>query len=208
MGNYPGRIRRPSFPTVISLIALFVALGGTSYAVIKLPAKSVGNRELKSNAVTSAKIRAGSVSRSDLAPSARAGSRGPRGATGPAGPAGADGDAVAPEPWKPLPLASLWRNYGQSFSTSGYRKDARGRVYVRGLVAKDGDPLTDEVIATLPAGYRPPEWLVFPVATGASPAGQLYGRADVNPSGEIVWRAGATGAGEFVSLETLSFWAE
>ncbi len=51
-------MRRPSFPTVISLIALFVALGGTSYAVIRLPAKSVGNRELKSNAVTSAKIRA------------------------------------------------------------------------------------------------------------------------------------------------------
>jgi hypothetical protein len=51
-------MRRPGFPTVISLIALFVALGGTSYAVIKLPPRSVGNRELKSNAVTSAKIRA------------------------------------------------------------------------------------------------------------------------------------------------------
>lgn len=40
---------RPSFPTATSLIALFVVLGGTSCAVIELPAKSVGNRELKSN---------------------------------------------------------------------------------------------------------------------------------------------------------------
>lgn len=27
-------MRRPSFPTVISLLALFVALGGTSYAEV------------------------------------------------------------------------------------------------------------------------------------------------------------------------------
>jgi hypothetical protein len=32
MGNYPAPIRRPSLPTVIPLIALFVALGGTPYA--------------------------------------------------------------------------------------------------------------------------------------------------------------------------------
>ncbi len=95
-------MRRPSFPTVISLIALFVALGGTSYAVIKLPAKSVGNRELKSNAVTSAKIRPGAVSRSDLARSARSVGRGPRGPVGPSG------DSVAPEPWKALPFQGSW----------------------------------------------------------------------------------------------------
>jgi hypothetical protein len=28
--NYPGAIRRPSLPTVVSPTALFVALGGTS----------------------------------------------------------------------------------------------------------------------------------------------------------------------------------
>jgi len=50
---------------IVALLALFVALGGTSYAVIKLPAKSVGNRELKSNAVTSAKIRPRAIAASD-----------------------------------------------------------------------------------------------------------------------------------------------
>jgi hypothetical protein len=37
--------------------------------VIKLPAKSVGNRELKRNAVSGSKIRPRAISRSDLAPS-------------------------------------------------------------------------------------------------------------------------------------------
>ena len=49
--------RAPSPALVISLIALFVALGGTSYAAItRLPANSVGTAQLKNNAVTGAKL--------------------------------------------------------------------------------------------------------------------------------------------------------
>ena len=54
-------MRRPSFPTVILRIALFVAVGGTSYAVIKLPSNSVGGREIKPDSVTGGDIRNGSV---------------------------------------------------------------------------------------------------------------------------------------------------
>jgi len=79
---------RLSYANVISSIALFVALGGTGYAVTQLPRNSVGSRQLKSNAVTSGKIRARAVQRSDLAPTARGGARGPRGPVGPAGPVG------------------------------------------------------------------------------------------------------------------------
>jgi hypothetical protein len=47
----------PSPALVISLIALFVALGGTSYAAISsLPANSVGTQQLKNGAVTAAKL--------------------------------------------------------------------------------------------------------------------------------------------------------
>lgn len=45
---------------VISLVALFVALGGGAYAA--LGANSVGHRQLKAGAVTTAKIRNGAVS--------------------------------------------------------------------------------------------------------------------------------------------------
>jgi len=47
---------RPSPALVISLIALFVALGGTSYAAIALPKNSVGTKQIKKGAVTAAKL--------------------------------------------------------------------------------------------------------------------------------------------------------
>jgi hypothetical protein len=40
----------------IGLLALFIALGGTSYAAAKLPRNSVGTTQLKSGAVTEAKL--------------------------------------------------------------------------------------------------------------------------------------------------------
>ena len=55
-------IRKPSPALIIAVIALFVALGGTSYAATVLPAKSVGTIQLKNGAVTNAKIKAHAVS--------------------------------------------------------------------------------------------------------------------------------------------------
>lgn len=45
-----------SYSNVVSSLALFVALGGVSYAAIKIPAHSVGARQLKSQAVTQGKL--------------------------------------------------------------------------------------------------------------------------------------------------------
>ena len=45
------RANRPSPALVISVIALFVALGGSAYA-----AKKIGSKEIKNNAITAAKI--------------------------------------------------------------------------------------------------------------------------------------------------------
>lgn len=45
----------------IALLALFIALGGTTYAATALPANSVGAKQLKKNAVTAAKIKSGAV---------------------------------------------------------------------------------------------------------------------------------------------------
>jgi len=51
---------------VISVIALIVALGGVSYAAIKIPKNSVGTKQLKKNSVTSAKVRNGTLLRNDF----------------------------------------------------------------------------------------------------------------------------------------------
>lgn len=59
-------LRRPSPALVISCLALFVALGGTSYAVVKLPPRSVGTKQLKPNAVTSAKVKDNALTGADV----------------------------------------------------------------------------------------------------------------------------------------------
>ena len=55
-----------SFANVVSMLALFVALGGVSYAALKLPKNSVGSKQIKKNAVKSGKIKAGAVGNGKL----------------------------------------------------------------------------------------------------------------------------------------------
>jgi hypothetical protein len=58
---------------VVAYLALFIALGGTSYAAVNLPAGSVGTRELRNGAVTNKKLAKGSVGAADLDPKSIAG---------------------------------------------------------------------------------------------------------------------------------------
>lgn len=81
----------------VSLAALFIAMGGTSYAAVTLKANSVGSVQLKSNSVTSSKVKNGSLLATDFLagqlPKGPAGATGATGATGPAGPTGSTGAA-------------------------------------------------------------------------------------------------------------------
>jgi hypothetical protein len=90
---------------LVALAALFVALGGTSYAALQLPKGSVGTSQLKRNAVTSPKVKPGSLLLSDFKRAERSRLRGPQGpqgpqgsqgAQGPQGPQGVQGNAGAP----------------------------------------------------------------------------------------------------------------
>lgn len=68
----------------LALVALFVALSGSAYAAVTLPAGSVGTRQIRNGAVTLAKI--ATAARGGLK-----GGRGPQGAQGVAGPRGLQG---------------------------------------------------------------------------------------------------------------------
>jgi hypothetical protein len=57
---------RPSPAMAVALLSLVLAVGGTSYAAVKLPAKSVGTPQLKNNAVTPPKLKNGSVTGAKL----------------------------------------------------------------------------------------------------------------------------------------------
>ena len=85
--------RRLGSAHVISLLALFVALGGGAYAVTSLPRNSVGTTQLRRGAVTPAKLsKAAKVRlRGPAGPRGATGAKGDTGATGGSGPAGAPG---------------------------------------------------------------------------------------------------------------------
>jgi len=96
---------RLTFSNVVAVIALFIALGGVSYAAVKIPKNSVGTKQLKNNAVNSNKVKNGSLLAKDFKKGQiPKGPQGPRGATGATGlqglpgvtgPAGATGSAGA-----------------------------------------------------------------------------------------------------------------
>ena len=91
------RIPRISPTLAIAGTALVVSLGGTTYAATALPSASVGTTQLKAGAVTSAKVKNGSLKRLDFTlgqlPAGPAGPQGPAGRKGDRGPAGAVGPA-------------------------------------------------------------------------------------------------------------------
>ena len=55
------RGRRPSAPLVISVVALFMSVGGVGYAAISLPPNSVGTDQIRNEAVTYKKIQPNTV---------------------------------------------------------------------------------------------------------------------------------------------------
>jgi hypothetical protein len=60
--------RRPSAALIVACAALFVSLGGASYAAVTIPDNSVGAAQIKKNAVTNAKLAANSVTYKKIAP--------------------------------------------------------------------------------------------------------------------------------------------
>lgn len=71
-----------SYANVTATLALVIALGGTSYAAIKLPKNSVSTLQVKDRSLLKKDFRPGQLP---------AGKRGPAGPAGPAGDAGAGG---------------------------------------------------------------------------------------------------------------------
>jgi hypothetical protein len=96
-----------TFANVTSCLALFVALGGSSYAALKLPAGSVGTPQIQKSAVTAAKIKEEAINAVKIQKEAITGSKikddsitqndisgsavGTPGPPGPPGPPGAPG---------------------------------------------------------------------------------------------------------------------
>ena len=104
--------------SVLALIALFVALGGVSYAAVTINGKNIQNnsipgKKLKNGAVTNNKVKANSLGANRLTSAARASLRGARGPQGPAGPQGAHGAQGSQGPQGPEGPAGTALAYAQ-----------------------------------------------------------------------------------------------
>ena len=145
---------RLTYANVISTVALFVALGGGAYAAVKLPAGSVGPRQLQDNAVSSRKVLDGSLLAADF-------QRGqlPAGPKGPQGPAGTPGAPGTPG------VSGLEVVYVASASGPGSVKDAEAQCPAGKKVTGGGAVVTAGSKATVTASApgavpNPTSWYV------------------------------------------------
>jgi hypothetical protein len=92
-----------------------------------------------------------------------------------------------------------WVNYGSTYASVSFRKDALGYVHLHGA-AKSGT--AGASVFTLPAGYRPLQDLVIPCALAAGTASYVI----ITSAGVVQGLAGAGNAGTW--FDAVSFLAE
>jgi hypothetical protein len=146
--------RRPSPATVMAFLALLVALGGTSYAAITLPANSVGTKQLKKNAVTSKKVKNRSLKAVDFAAGQLPrGPQGPQGAQGPQGPAGATNVTVRQGPGVSSGIDTASCNPGErAVGGGGVAESSDGVLWLSAPTQTSGTPTSWDAAALGSAG--------------------------------------------------------
>lgn len=134
---------RLTYARVVSTVCLFLALGGTAWAVA---ANSVGTAELKQGAVSTPKIARGAVTGRGLVPID------PRVVVVPV-------DVAQPcRRRNSGQFCTGWRNYGRGFAPAAYYRDRSGVVRLEGSVETEGgEPAPGLVLFYLPRSYRPRE---------------------------------------------------
>ena len=175
---------RLTYANVIATLALFVALGGASYAATQLPANSVGTRQIKKEAVTPAKL-----SRSSKAALVGPiGPVGPVGAVGPAGPVGATGETG---------LQGVKGEPGEKGQKGDTGPEGPSDAYVDSTIA--GAPLTESGAEfgelTVPAGSYILSATARLISTGAGSSNALC---------LILNRSGGNGAQMNVNLNGMN----
>jgi hypothetical protein len=149
-------LRNPSFANLTSLLALFVALGGTSYA-LTLPRNSVGAAQIRTRGVGASEIRKGAVRSSEvrdrslgvreLSLSARESLRGRTGAPGPTGPQGPSG----------VTYRAAVKSTGGLDRGNAISDDLRGtNEYLIGFGPSVGDCVSTATLAEVPSERMTP----------------------------------------------------
>ena len=118
-----------TYSNVVSTLCLFLVLGGGAYAAFHLPKNSV-----RSKNIVNGQVRSPDLARGLKKPTFHS--------AGLPDDTNFDCSSVPPDHWA-----------NQDSSTVGFYRDLAGRVYLRGIIKRCGDPSED--MLTLPAGFRP-----------------------------------------------------
>lgn len=162
----------------IGLLALFIALGGTSYAAAKLPRNSVGSAQLRKGAVSESKLSKGVVKKLN-----KAGAKGATGAAGPAGAPGATGAAGATGATGPKGDTGATGPAGSPGAAGppGATGPTSGAVNGMNATVKPGGPFTPVGYpkATVTLAQPGKIWVattpaLYPLACGAAACSRVY----------------------------------
>jgi hypothetical protein len=128
---------RLSYANVVATLALFIALGGSSYAAVQLTRGSVKTQHIARGAVTGIKVKNGTLRKGDFRTGVllkgEQGPAGPAGSQGPTGPQGVQGvpgptEGVGSTGGSAAPSAS----FEISQASQAIQTDATGKLFVYG----------------------------------------------------------------------------
>ncbi len=202
-----------TYANVMATIAVFIALGGASYAALNLPKNSVGAKQLKKNSVTTAKVKKEAITAAKVKKGTLTGSQVNASTLGTV-PTAQTANSLAPsEGWHEVgapgqpPFENSWHNPPSPpslFQTAAFYKDQTGVVHLRGVVIGG---TSNKPIFNLPPGYRPGSKAVIDINTQCTgctgPVGPVFilgpgrtaeseGAVEPASPGTTIWLDGIT----------------
>jgi hypothetical protein len=183
----------------MATIAVFIALGGASYAALKLPKNSVGSKQLKKNAVTTAKLKNESVAAAKVKKGTLTGTQINASTLGTVPNATHAGSADTANVANSLPPVERWHAVGApgepaflngchnaglpDAPTARFYKDQVEVVHLEGIY--NGCAPEGSIAFQLPPGYRPRPNLSFSLPLfGEEGVVEVHGGAPAIPASE------------------------